>query len=310
MSPFSEFLDAAAVVILDGGLASELERRGADLHDSLWSAKVLVDDPQLIGQVHDDYFRAGADIGTSASYQASYLGLARRGLSPKQAAELLRLSIRLVRDARDRFWDSSRQPAHRQRPWIAASIGCYGATLADGSEYRGAYHMRVDELVAWHRPRLETLLEESPDVLACETIPCLMEAEALARLLGEYRSTPAWVSFCCCDDQRLSSGEPFADAVTALEDVPNIVAVGVNCTAPVFVEGLTATAKRITKKRIVVYPNRGETWDAERKAWRNQTAPLDWGQAGKLWRDAGATILGGCCRTTPEDIRRLRGGKG
>jgi len=300
------FLNAAPVVILDGGLASELERRGADLRDALWSAKTLIDNPQLIRQVHEDYFRAGADIGTSASYQASFLGFARRGLSPKQAGELIRLSVRLVREARDAVWDAPHRPARRQRPWVAASIGCYGATRADGAEYRGDYDLSAQELIDWHRPRLETLLAESPDVLACETIPCLVEAEALTRLLGEYQSTPAWVSFCCRDDERLSSGESFAEALHILEDATNVVAVGVNCTAPRFIEALTAIAKRTTKKRIVVYPNSGESWDAERKAWHDRAARFDWGEAGKRWRAAGATLLGGCCRTTPDDIHRLR----
>jgi homocysteine S-methyltransferase len=303
MSSFSTFLGAAPVVILDGGLASELERHGADLRDPLWSAKMLLDNPGLIRHIHEDYFRAGADVGTSASYQASYLGFTRRGVSPKRAGELLRLSVRLVREARDHIWNES--PAHRARPLVAASIGCFGATLADGSEYRGVYDLGVDELVDWHRPRLDTLLEENPDVLACETVPCLKEAEALARLLAEYQ-TPAWVSACCRDDEHLSSGEPFIEALQIWESLPNIVAVGFNCTPPVFAEQLVAVAKRHTRKRVVAYPNSGEAWDAERKQWQGRAATLDWGEAGLRWHAAGATLLGGCCRTTPDDIGRLR----
>src|SRR5439155_24013631 len=149
--PFAPILDAAGVVLLDGGLATELERRGADLRDPLWSAKLLLENPRLTRDVHEDYFRAGADVGTSASYQASFLGFVRRALEPKQAAELMRLSVRLVQEARDRAQLD-------RRLLVAASIGCYGATLADGSEYRGDYDLTVDELVDWHRPRLETLL--------------------------------------------------------------------------------------------------------------------------------------------------------
>lgn len=303
MSPFTLFFESAGVVLLDGGLASELERRGADLADPLWSAKLLLENPAAIRNVHLAYFHAGADVGTSASYQASFLGFVRRGLTPRQAAELLTLSVRLVREARDEFWATG--PAGRLRPLIAASVGCYGATLANGSEYRGQYDLDADDLIDWHRPRMETLLAASPDLLACETIPCLAEAKALARLLAESRA-PAWVSFCCRDGVALSSGEPFAEAVRILDGVANVAALGVNCTAPEHADALIRIAKASTAKPILAYPNRGGRWDAVAKTWDDSQAPLDWGEVGLEWRAAGATLLGGCCRTTPADIRRLR----
>lgn len=281
------------MVILDGGLASELQRRGADLQDPLWSAKLLCDNPDLIRQVHEDYFAAGADVGTSASYQASFLGFARRGLTPKHAADLLRLSVRLVREARDRV-----KPGGK----VAASIGCYGAFLADGSEYRGDYDLSVDELIEWHRPRMETLLEENPDYLACETIPCLAEAEALARLADEY-ATPAWISFCC-QSGRLASGESLAEAVSAAASAKNVIAVGVNCVPPETVGDLLRTLRPLTDKPLVAYPNSGGLWNAETKSWMGGTA-TDWASAAIRWRDLGAAFLGGCCRTTPATIRTI-----
>jgi homocysteine S-methyltransferase len=291
------FLERSGVVILDGGLATELERRGADLRDPLWSAKMLAENPALIREVHEDYFRAGADVGTSASYQASFLGFVRRGLPPREAAELMRLSVRLVQEARDRVGGDR---------LVAASIGCYGAFLADGGEYRGDYDLTADELVDWHRPRLETLLDAKPDLLACETIPCLVEAEALARLLGEYPQTPAWISFSCRDEARLRSGESFEQAIRIASTPANIVGVGVNCSAPRFIEPLLRVASRVTDKILVSYPNSGEGWDAERKCWIAERETLDWAAAAKSWHAAGARLIGGCCRTTPETIRLLR----
>src|SRR4051794_6322357 len=232
MNPLQPFLDCSGAVILDGGLATELERRGADLRDPLWSAKLLVENPGLIRDVHLDYFRAGADVGTSASYQASFLGFCRRGLSPREAGDLLRLSVRLVQEARDAFMAEA--PAGRLRPLVAASVGCYGAYLADGSEYRGDYDLTAEDLIDWHRPRLETLLDAGPDLLACETIPCLAEAEALVRLLEEFPAVPAWLSFSCRDGAHLWTGEPFAEAVRIASAARNVAAVGVNCTAPAF----------------------------------------------------------------------------
>jgi homocysteine S-methyltransferase len=287
-----DLLDSDRLLILDGGLATELEQRGADLADPLWSAKLLVENPTLIRDVHEDYFRSGADVGISASYQASFLGFVRRGLEPKQAAELMRLSVRLVQEARDRV-------GLDRRLLVAASIGCYGATLADGSEYRGDYDLTADELIDWHRPRLETLLEAKPDLLACETIPCLVEVEALARLVAEY-DVPAWISCTCEDAAHLRTGESFAEAMRIASGPANVIAVGVNCTAPEHVEALLKTAAGVTAKPLLAYPNSGEVWHDGR--WSASPQPMTWAR----WHAAGARLLGGCCRTTPDTIRELR----
>lgn len=302
MNPIAPFLHERGIVILDGALATELERRGADLRDPLWSAKLLLDNPESIRQLHLDYFRAGADVATTASYQATIPGLMARGLSESQAADVLRLSVTLARQARDDF--RAAQPASLA-PLVAASIGCYGAYLHDGSEYRGDYGLSVPELIAWHRPRLEILASSGADLLACETVPCLAEGEALAKLLGEFAATPAWLSFSCRDERSLRHGEPFADAVVLANEAANIVAVGVNCTAPEHVDGLLAIASALTRKPLVVYPNSGETWDAAGRCWGNGAAELDWAAAARRWRDLGARLIGGCCRTTPDTIRRI-----
>ncbi len=304
-SLWQPFLDRAKAVILDGGLATELERRGADLDDPLWSAKLLIENPQLIREVHADYFQAGADVGTSASYQASFEGFAHHGLNQQQAADLMRLSVRLVKEARDRFWDDPSNRAERVRPLVAASVGCYGASLADGSEYRGDYGLTVGQLIDWHRPRLEVLAESGADLLACETIPCLEEAEALVRLLAEIPKLPAWISFSCRDAVRLCHGEPLVEAVRMAQTSPNVIAVGVNCTAPRVIDDVLRTARPAATVPLLVYPNSGETWNAERRAWEAEPQPLDWGEAARRWRDAGARLIGGCCRTTPATIRDI-----
>jgi homocysteine S-methyltransferase len=303
-NPLQPFLDQAGVVILDGALATELERRGANLDDPLWSAKMLLDGPDLIRQIHVDYFRAGADVATSASYQASFAGFARRGLDQKQAADLMVQSVRLAQEARDLFWsDPDRRPG-RLRPLIAASVGCYGATLHDGSEYRGDYGLTLEQLVAFHRPRLEVLAQSGADLLACETIPCLLEAEALVRLLPDF-GLPAWISFSCKDEAHVCHGERLADCLTLADACDEVVALGINCTPPRLVPGLLASVNGVTKKPLLVYPNRGESWDAAARCWIGQSGPLDWGKAARAWYAAGARLIGGCCRTTPEDIRQI-----
>jgi homocysteine S-methyltransferase len=304
-SVLTPFLQRDGVVVLDGGLATELERRGADLRDPLWSAKCLLEQPELVEAVHFDYFQAGADIGVAASYQASFEGFAKRGLSRQQTADLLHQSVRLTQAARETFW----READRQtivRPLVAASVGPYGAFLADGSEFRGDYGLTVQQLRDWHRPRLAVLASSGADLLACETIPSLAEVEALVSLLEEFPETPAWVSCSCRDDSHLSHGEPFVEAVRLANACANVIAVGVNCTAPRWIDGLLAAAREVAKKPLLVYPNRGERWDAAARAWQSSPGPLEWSAAARRWRAAGAQLIGGCCRTTPETIRAIR----
>ncbi len=302
LDPIQPFLNHNNVVILDGALATELERRGADIDDPLWSAKVLVEQPELIRQVHLDYFAAGADVATTASYQASFAGFAARGLSSEAAADLMRLSVRLARAARDEFWADPAHRTGRLRPLVAASVGPYGAFLADGSEYSGDYRLTVQELVDFHRPRLQALIHAGPDLLACETIPCRIEAEALLRLLKEFPTIPAWLSFSCCDDAHVCHGEPFTDCVAQVAQSPQVIAVGLNCTPPRFVESLLRRADAVTAKPLIAYPNSGEVWDAAGHHWLPGTGVTEFGAPARLWHAAGARLIGGCCRTTPADI--------
>jgi homocysteine S-methyltransferase len=305
MNPITPFLETRNVVILDGALATELERRGADLHDPLWSAKLLLENPDLIRQVHYDYFAAGADVATTSSYQATIPGLMQRGLDREQAATVLRLSVTLAQEARDGFWQTEANREGRIRPVIAASIGCYGAYLHDGSEYRGDYGQSVQQLIDWHRPRLEILANSGADLLACETVPCLAEAEALVKLLSEFHHIHAWLSFSCQDERRLCHGEFFVDAVQLGNESANIVAVGVNCTAPRHIDGLLASVADFARKPLLVYPNSGETWSAANHCWRGTTTDAEWNGSAKRWHQAGARLIGGCCRTTPETIRQI-----
>ncbi len=304
-------LAGGRALVLDGGLATELERRGADLSDALWSARVLVDAPEQIAAVHLDYLRAGADVLITASYQASLEGFQQRGLQAEQVFRLWQLSVELALEAVARF---QQEVQAVQRPLVAASIGPYGAFLADGSEYRGDYGVGCAALAAWHRPRMRVLAGTAADLLACETIPCLEEARALTQLLPEFAPMTAWLSFSCRDGERLASGEPWAEAVALAEACPQVVAVGVNCTAPREVEPLLAAAAALTCKPLLCYPNSGEQWDAERRCWLEGTGLTDFAEPARRWYAAGARLIGGCCRTTPADIaaiaRALAGGSG
>jgi homocysteine S-methyltransferase len=305
MNPIATILEHYPAVILDGALATELERRGCDLNDPLWSARVLLETPELIRQVHLDYFRAGADCAITASYQATIEGFARRGLNPERAIALMQLSVQLAMEARDEFWRDPANRAGRPRPFVAASVGPYGAFLADGSEYRGDYGLTAEELINFHRPRLAALVAAGAEMLACETIPCLVEAQALARLLEEFPEMTAWFSFSARDEAHISHGERLADCAALLDRHPQVIAIGVNCTAPRYIPELIQAARRATGKPLLTYPNSGETYHADDNSWSGAAEGEAFGLQARAWYSAGARLIGGCCRTTPADIAEV-----
>ena len=272
---------ASGIVVLDGGLATELERRGNDLSSALWSARLLADEPGEIVAAHRAFVDAGAQVAISASYQASFDGLGA------DAATLMRRSVELARQA--------------EPQWVAASVGPYGAVLSDGSEYRGDYGLTVDELRAFHRPRLDVLADAGADVLAVETIPCLAEVEALLVELDAI-GAPAWLSLTCAG-LRTRAGEPAATAFAMAADCPAVFAVGVNCVDPADAAALVGLAREHAGKPVIVYPNSGETWTAG--TWTGSRAfhPDDVTD----WVARGARLVGGCCRVGPAEIAEIAG---
>jgi homocysteine S-methyltransferase len=289
--PLEPILAQRGLVLLDGGLATELEARGHDLGDDLWSARLLAEDPEAIRAVHRAYREAGADCVITASYQATIQGFRRQGRTEEEAASLLRLSV-----------DLARGPG-----LTAASVGPYGAALADGSEYTGNYPgMTEQALYDFHASRFRILAESGADLLACETIPSLPEAQALTRLHDESPGVWAWFSFSCRSGTEISDGTPVREAAALLADRARVSAVGVNCTAPRHVEALIAELRAAIRVPIIVYPNSGERYDRASRRWTGPRDPADFARAALRWRAAGASILGGCCRTGPEHVRLMR----
>ena len=301
-NPLQPFLDRQGFAMLDGGLATELENRGADLDHFLWSAKLLAESPELIREVHLDYLAAGADIIATATYQASLGGFERAGFGHVEGERLMHLSIDLAVQARERFWGSAPDRESRLRPLIAASIGPYGACLHDGSEYHGNYGIGRRALREFHRPRLDLLIEKQADLLAFETIPSQQEAEVLLELLSDYPGTHAWLSFSCRDGAHVSHGEPFAECAALADESAQIVAVGINCTPPQHVSALLESASAI-QTPLAVYPNSGEHWIAAENRWAGQECGIF---PVREWFSRRARLLGGCCRTGPADIRAMR----
>jgi homocysteine S-methyltransferase len=293
--------------VVDGGLATELVERGFNTDGKLWSGHVLLEHPQAIEDLHFDYLVAGADIIISASYQLTLTGMAEAGYSASDARRALTTSIDLALRARERWVSGGFAKDRSESPLIAASIGPYGAYLADGSEYTGDYRVSCRDLEAFHLERVQLLAQTEADLLAFETIPSLLEALAITNLLSACGNPPAWISFSCRDGEHLSDGTVVVEAAERVfAHYPDLVAVGVNCTAPRHVESVLGGFARHCDTALIAYPNSGEGWDAEERKWIAEHDATAFSDYAKRWIDAGANLIGGCCRTSPSHITGLR----
>jgi homocysteine S-methyltransferase len=299
-------LDLTGLRVLDGGLATELERAGCDLASPLWSGEVLRAHPEKVLAVHRSYLKAGADCLLTASYQLSAMGFREIGLTSDDARTAIQQSVALAEQARREYAQSEIDAGHKpRRIWIAGSLGAYGAALHNGAEFHGNYNIEHAELVAFHAERVDAMRDTNADLLAFETVPSLAEAEAILEALSQHPDLAAYISFTCRDDAHTGHGEPIEQCARLLDDAPNIIAIGINCTAPRHILPLIQKIRAVSTKRIAVYPNSGETWVPEARGWTGTSDPGLFGNLASPWRKAGAGWIGGCCRTGPQHIRAI-----
>ena len=312
MGKFKDLLDKQEIIILDGALGTELESRGYDVSGKLWSAQYLLDQPQIIQDVHESYVRAGSDIITTSSYQASIPAFIEAGLAPEKAYDLLKETVFLAQKAIENVWQELSPEEQKQRPYplIAGSVGPYAAYLADGSEYTGDYQLSEGEFQEFHRPRIQALLEVGCDLLAIETIPNGAEAAAILRLLAEeFPQAEAYLSFVAQSETAISDGTKIEELGNLAQESPQVLAVGFNCTAPHLIAPLLDELGQVCNKPFLTYPNSGETYNGLTKTWHDdpeQERSLL--ENSKLWQNQGVRLFGGCCRTRPEDIDQLAKG--
>ncbi|MCR4690042.1 MAG: homocysteine S-methyltransferase [Lachnospiraceae bacterium] len=309
-------IEQYGILILDGGVGSEVERRGFEVKDKLWSAKALAERPELLEQVHYDYFKAGADVGITATYQASLAGFTENGYSAADAEKYIRRAVQIVKSARDRLYNelSREEKSVRPYPLVVGSLGPYAAYFADGSEYVG-YSEKIgsEEFRVFHKSRIEWLLSEGVDALVIETTPSAREPLAvLDYLKKEHPDVPVWVSFNARSKDRVSDGEPIKDAAKAIDGYEQVEAIGVNCVEPKYVSSLISEIKSVTDKEIVVYPNVGLHYDEDSVRWKWKHISAEENERektfsvrAKQWHEEGANLIGGCCNSTPDDIRAI-----
>lgn len=284
---------------IDGGLSTALERRGANLNSILWTGKLIGDAPEILEQAHTDFINCGAQIITTASYQISFIGEQVSGLADSEVTRLLVAATAIAKRAKQNAIESGN--SKRSKVEVAASIGPYGAALGDGSEYRGNYAISNQELQEFHSRRIEVLLDSKPDLFAVETIPSIKEAIIIQEILSQ-ESFPYWISFTCKDELKICEGDLFSDAVAALKSDTKMLAIGLNCTNPNYVESLLNSAK--TPTDLIVYPNLGKTWDANTKTWIGEA--VDFNLAVPRWIELGAKYIGGCCGVGPAELSELK----
>ena len=299
-NPIKPLLEQKKHMIIDGALASELQRRGCDLNDSLWSAKVLIEQPELIQQVHYDYFVAGADCAITASYQATPMGFAQKGIELEESIKLIKTSVKLAQQAKMQYLNDLKQD---KALLIAGSVGPYGAYLANGSEYTGDYQLSESEFIAFHKDRVTALIDAGVDILACETMPSFLEIKALTKLIQQFPMVNCWFSLTLKDQQHISDGTPLTEVIEYLNSIEQIVSVGINCIALEKVTPALEVLSKLTSKPLIVYPNSGEEYDPTTKQWhKNHHHNCTFANQLDTWIKLGAKLIGGCCQTTPEDI--------
>ena len=299
-NPIKLILEQKKYMIIDGALASELQRRGCDLNDSLWSAKVLIEQPELIQQVHYDYFVAGADCAITASYQATPMGFAPKGIELEESIKLIKTSVKLAQQAKMQYLNDIKQD---KALLIAGSVGPYGAYLANGSEYTGDYQLSESEFIAFHKDRVTALIDAGVDILACETMPSFLEIKALVKLIQQFPMVNCWFSLTLKDQKHISDGTPLTEVIEYLNSIEQIVSVGINCIALEKVTPALEVLSKLTSKPLIVYPNSGEQYDPTTKQWhKNHHHNCTFANQLDTWIKLGAKLIGGCCQTTPEDI--------
>lgn len=290
--------------VIDGSMSSALEEMGCDLNDSLWTAKVLLESPEMIKEVHKYYFRAGADCGITCTYQATVDGFMRKGLSRKAAEDTIRNAVRLFLEARDEWWNEE-EHQDRAYPLCLGSVGPYGACLADGSEYRGNYGISRDELKDFHETQIRLVHEGGADVILCETVPSLEEALIQSEICEE-KGLEYWISFSCQDGHRTCEGQEIGDCAEALRDWPHLQMIGVNCTMPQYVESLIREMAEKGDRPVAAYPNNGSVYDPVTKTWRAPEAWQGFYSYALSYYRAGAAAVGGCCTTLAPEVSAAR----
>ena len=306
MNKIEKILCDYPFIILDGGFATELEKKDLDLKDRLWSAKIIAEDPDAVRDVHLSYLNAGADCIITSSYQATVPGFIAAGYSRSEAVELIGKSFRIASEAVKLFYETSPDMSKRPHPFIAASAGCYGSFLADGSEYRGDYHLDLKEYKDFHRERVDILAGAGAEIIAFESFPCLEEAAAVAELMEEYNNLCCWIVFTMQDAFRTSHGDNFKECVRFLQGKKNIAAYGINCSPPEFISPLLDSLDDELKNFFAVYPNSGEHYHTDCSCWREDPTVIDYRKLSEEWYSRGAKLIGGCCRTGPSDIAKIK----
>ncbi len=301
--PLADLIARNGSVVIDGAMSTALEALGCNLNDSLWSARVLMDEPDKIRQVHYDYFAAGANVAITASYQATQKGFQERGISEEKAFDLVMHSVTLAREAKDQFL-SEHPDTDTNSLLISGAVGPYGAYLANGAEYTGAYELTPQEFYDFHILRMRALKQAGADFFAIETQAKLSEVKVILDMLTEL-DMAAWVTFTLKDSTHIADGTPIEEVARLCGQHPLVDALGLNCVKRELVTDALTAMRQETDKPLIVYPNSGETYDATTKTWHTPVGSAGWGDFVHRWKSLGAVCLGGCCRTLPRDIVQI-----
>ena len=282
------------VVLLDGGMGQELVRRAKTEDHPMWSAKVLLERPELVEQAHRDFIDAGATVITLNAYATTPERLSRDG-----APELFEPLQRRAREIAER--------AREGAPHEVRIAGCLPPLF-------GSYHPEAAPPFEEAVTRYAEIIAQQPsvDLFLCETMSSTHEAKAAITAARET-GKPAWCAFSLDDDgtAQLRSGEPLADALEAIGDRGHEATL-LNCSRPeTFDPAMPILATRGAP--FGAYAN-GFTSVAplelggtvDRLEARHDLDPPTYAEHAMRWVDAGARIVGGCCEVGPAHIAAVR----
>lgn len=302
MTTLQQRLERGDVIILDGAMGTELQRRSVPMDGIAWSGVALATHPDTVRGVHEDYLRAGAEILITNSFATSRHVLAAAGLGDR-VKELNRRSVELAREAQARI-------APDRSVWVAGSISSFVPSGDD--RQRPAREAER----ASYREQAQLLAQAGVDLLALEMIRDIDQGRTIVEAAAAT-GLPVWVGFTCRlgDDGRsvLLRGR---DAERPLQDcMGSVLAAGACSVVAVMHSEIEATNRALdTVLRgwtgpVACYPECGQ-W--ENPNWRfGDLTPEAFAAAAEVWVDRGVQIVGGCCGIGPDHIghlaERLRG---
>ena len=284
------------IKLLDGSMSFPMEQLGYNLKNKLWTGKALINNPDLIKDIHKGYIDAGADFISTSTYQISFDRLKNMGYQSEEIKKIFQKSVDIVKDAIE-------ESKLKKEIKIVGSFGPYASYDPEASEYIGEYDSTDIEIKKFHLNNIRIIEETDLDIILYETIPCLREIKILSEALS-HSTKEIWISITCNEEMEFRDGSSFKDACEIISKIEKITTMGINCFSPLLVKKAIDLLKKYSNKKILIYPNSGEIYNPKERFWTGNNEFNN--SMIKNWLSLYPDIIGGCCRIGYDDIKKMR----